>query len=182
MLYIHTALKPEAQAFVEKYKLKKKKLGQFTLFTNEHISLIISGLGILQTQEALQVFIKTHKLTSDDIFINVGICAASKKYNVGELLEIASVRYRSKTYPLKHPFTDPCITCVDTPISTSKYELVDMESFGFYTSLHDKIKQIYIFKVVSDHFEPQNVNKEDTKKLIFNAIDGINTIIKKATL
>ena len=46
MLYIVTALKPEAQAFIDKYKLIKTKLGLFSLFTNDDMMLIVSGVGI----------------------------------------------------------------------------------------------------------------------------------------
>ncbi len=178
MLYIHTALKPEAQAFVDKYKLTKKRFDQYSFYTNEHMSIIVSGVGIEQTQKALQILAENFSLTIDDIFINVGICAASHKYNIGELIEIASVQYKNKTYSFNEHLTTS-ITCVDTPKSTSEYEIVDMESYGFYKSLYTKTKNIYIFKVVSDHFEPYKVNKEDTKKLIFNAIDDINHILKQ---
>ena len=39
------------------------------------------------------------------------------------------------------------------------------------------IKNMYILKVVSDHFKPETITKDKTKALIFNAIDDINTII-----
>jgi hypothetical protein len=47
-----------------------------------------------------------------------------------------------------------------------------MESFGFYeaVSLSKAIKRFYIFKVVSDRFEPQTVTKEGTKKLLAEAL------------
>jgi hypothetical protein len=34
------------------------------------------------------------------------------------------------------------------------------------SSLSKAIKRFYVFKVVSDHFEPQTVTKDVTKKLI----------------
>ncbi len=46
-----------------------------------------------------------------------------------------------------------------------------MESFGFYEAVKE-IPNYHIFKVVSDHFEPKRVTKDDTKKLIFDAIDA----------
>ena len=177
MLYVHTALKSEAQAFVDRYKLTKRRLDQFTFYTNATMCVIISGIGIEQTQKSLGILTKYFPPASDDIFINVGICAASYKYTIGELIEVACVKHKDQTYTLKHHI-NTYINCVDTPQFTSEYEIVDMESFGFYTALKDKTQHLHIFKVVSDHFEPHKVNKEDTKKLIFNAIDAINNKIK----
>ena len=60
------------------------------------------------------------------------------------------------------------------------FELVDMEAYGFYDAVvhNPAIRNAYIFKVVSDHFEPKLITKEKTKALIFDKIDAINKIIK----
>jgi len=67
MIYIVTALKPEAQAFVDYYKLQKKRLGAFTIFHNEHISLIVSGLGVINARVATQTLINHFDISDDDI-------------------------------------------------------------------------------------------------------------------
>jgi hypothetical protein len=68
---------------------------------------------------------------------------------------------------------------VSEELSTPSYELADMESYGFYDAVihNPAIKSFHIFKVVSDHFEPQKVSKKQTKSLLFNLIDDINKII-----
>ncbi|MDQ7067501.1 MAG: hypothetical protein Q9M40_05775 [Sulfurimonas sp.] len=38
------------------------------------------------------------------------------------------------------------------------------------------IKTFHILKVVSDHFEPQTVTKENTKSLLFKVINDINKL------
>ena len=171
MLYIVTALKPEAQAFVDYYKnLKKEKLDNFTIFKNEKIILIISHLGVANARVATQTLINHFDITDDDIYLNIGICAASTNYEIGTLLEIGSINYKGIDYKLnmqkKH------ITCLDTEAINSEYDMVDMESFGFYDAVihNPAIKHFYIFKVVSDHFEPKSITKEKTKSLIFNKI------------
>ena len=70
------------------------------------------------------------------------------------------------------------ITCLDQEASTNSHEIVDMESYGFYNAvIHSPaIKNRYIIKVVSDHFEPHKVTKDKTKSLIFNVIDDINLL------
>ncbi len=93
------------------------------------------------------------------IILNIGICGASKKFEISELIKI--------------DFEKNILTCVDKPISSpNNYNAVDMESTGFIdaTSL---IKNRYMFKVVSDHFEPHMVTKDKTKKLIYDKIDEI---------
>lgn len=152
MLYIVCALKAEAQAFVDKYKLPKNK-------QNFQITLVVSGMGSKNMYEATQNIVKT--MRKNDTIINVGICGAVKKFSIGELIDAR----------------DENLTCVDSEISEDgKYELVDMESDGFIRATKE-IENKYIFKVVSDHFEPHKVTKEKTKSLIFNVIDDINNII-----
>ncbi|MCX6052253.1 MAG: hypothetical protein NTZ60_07030 [Campylobacterales bacterium] len=179
MTYIVVALKPEAQAFVEKYKLQKSSLGTFTTFISKNIILIISGLGVKNAMFATQTLINHFDITDEDIYINVGICGADKKYKIGSLIEIGAIEYENKIY-LLHQELPAILTCRDEEQKEAKYEIVDMESFGFYEAvIHSPaIKNIFIFKVVSDHFEPEKVTKEGTKSLIFNAIDVINSLIQ----
>ncbi|WP_457743285.1 hypothetical protein [Sulfurimonas sp.] len=177
MLYIVTALKPEAQAFVDYHKLKKSKLNTFTIFQNENIKLIISGIGVEKSRLATQTLINHFDITDDDIYLNAGICGASKEHKIGKLLEIGSLEYNKISYKTGD-FTHH-LTCMDEPSTTELYRLVDMESYGFYDAVihNPAIKKFYILKVVSDHFEPQKVTKEGTKSLLFNVIDDINTLI-----
>jgi len=176
MIYIVTALKPEAQAFVDFYKLKKSKLGNYTIFTNENITLIISGLGVINARHATQTLINHFDITDDDIYLNIGICGASREYEIGKLLEIGSITYQEINYIFKDKKE---IVCVDSEVSNNSYHIVDMESYGFYDAvIHSPaIKNFYIFKVVSDHFEPHKVTKDATKSLIFNVINDINSSI-----
>ena len=174
MIYIVTALKPEAQAFVDKYKLKKSKRDNYTLFQNENIRLIISGIGVNNARYATQTLINNFDITDDDIYLNVGICAAPPKHTLGELLEIGSITYRNITYIFdtdKHT-----ITCKDEEAASEEKTPVDMESFGFYDAVihNPAIKKFHILKVVSDHFEPHTITKEKTKSLLFNVINDIN--------
>ena len=178
MIYIITALKPEAQAFVDYYKLTKSKLSSFTLFSNANIKLIVSGLGVSNARNATQTLINHFDITDDDIYLNIGICGADKSYSIGTLIEIGTVVHQEQTYTHKKEKSE--ITCLDTQATSEVAKIVDMESFGVYDAvIHSPaIKNFYIFKVVSDHFEPHLVTKDATKALVFNAINNINTIIQ----
>ena len=178
MLYIVTALKSEAQAFVDKYKLTKMKLRDFSCFANDTIMLIVSGIGVNNAAHATQVLINHYDITNDDIYLNIGICGANSNYKIGTLLEIGNLTYNEKNINLNND-SQKTLTCLDSEMSENRYEIVDMESFGFYDAvIHSPaIKQFHILKVVSDHFEPSKVTKELTKSLLFNVIDDINVLI-----
>jgi len=140
MIYILVALKAEAQAFIDK-KIDAQ--------------IIVSGMGSKNMQKATQIVVD--KMNKDDKIVNVGICAASKNYKIGQLVD----GFKEK------------IVCVDEAVDDkNRYNIVDMESAGFLeASLH--VENRYIFKIVSDNFEPHTVTKDGAKKLIFNNIDKI---------
>jgi nucleoside phosphorylase len=179
LLYIVVALKPEAQAFVDKYKLKKSKLSNFTIFSSNDIILIISGLGVHNARSATQALINHKDITDDDIYLNVGICAAEQKHKIGSLLSVGSIFYEEEEYTFNEQNLQ--ILCSDTPIDKEISSPVDMESFGFYDAVihNPAIKNFFILKVVSDHFEPEKVTKEATKVLIFKQLEAITTILEK---
>ncbi|OIP53450.1 MAG: hypothetical protein AUK54_08940 [Helicobacteraceae bacterium CG2_30_36_10] len=146
MLYVITALKAEAQAFVEKFKLIEYK--------NENIALFISGIGKENMYNTTLKVLKSFQ--EDDKILNIGICGATTSYKIGQLIDARVEK----------------ITCVDYEVTQSEYSIVDMESAGFIEATKN-IKNSYIFKVVSDHFEPHAATKEKAKKLIFDKIDEI---------
>ncbi|MDT8338164.1 MAG: hypothetical protein RQ763_03075 [Sulfurimonas sp.] len=176
MLYIVTALKSEAQAFVEKYRLTKTNSHEYTVFEGEELRVIVSGVGVESAKKAASFLLKNFAVSDKDIFINVGICGANKEYNIGTLLAIGSIIHKDKSYSVS---TAPnAITCVDEEVSQDFYILADMESFGFYEAIKE-MQNYHIFKVVSDHFEPESVTKDATKKLILSAIDAMMREVRK---
>ena len=177
MIYIVTALKSEAQAFVDKFRLQKMNLATYTLYTNDAMRLIVSGVGVDNARLATQMLINTYDLSDEDIFYNVGVCAAPSHHPLGTLLNIGTVVYDGISYPFdKEGIT---LQCSDTPQNTPQntpLEIpVDMESFGFYDAVihNPAIKHFGIFKVVSDHFEPDTLSKDMVKSLLFQKIDEI---------
>ncbi len=147
MIYILVALKCEAQAFIEKFKLDSTK-------QNENISVVISGVGNLNMKNTASKIVS--KMREDDLILNVGICGASKNYSIGQLLDERDVE----------------LTSLDHEVDYTKYEVVDMESTGFKEATKG-VKNSYIFKVVSDHFDPKSVTKDLAKKLVYKRIDEI---------
>jgi len=175
MIYLVIALKPEAQAFVEKYKLQKTKLRDYTLFFNDVIRLIVSGVGVENAMRATQTLIDFYDIEATDSYINIGVCGAAQQYAIGELVEIGSIIYKDQEY-IVHSYLEAKLHCVLDEVDTQEsYALVDMESFGFYDAVRHSlaIKNFQIYKVVSDHFMPHTVTKDGTKKLIASVLDKI---------
>jgi len=173
MIYVVVALKSEAQAFVDLYKLQKSKLNSYILFSNDTFKLIVSGIGVENARLATQTLINHFDITDEDDYYNIGICGASLKYELGSLLQIGSLEYKEILYT--YDATKAKIICVDEEVSENRFEIVDMESYGFYDAVvhNPAIQNFYIYKVVSDHFEPYIVTKEKTKTLIFQALKEI---------
>jgi len=176
MIHIFTALKPEAQAFVDKYRLNKQKIDNYTTYSNEKMILIITGVGVANTKKACEFAIQKYKPTQNDIFINIGICGSKKDNPIGTLLKIGKLSYKTDDF-LVDENSQNRLTCIDYEATKETYDLVDMESYGFYDALYEKYNNLHIFKVVSDHFEPKTVTKEKTKSLIFNTIEDVFTAL-----
>ena len=170
------ALKSEAQAFVDRYRLQKTKLKEYKLFANKEFQIIVSGIGILNAKNATTALLSSFEITENDLILNIGICGADSSYEIGELIEISSIEYKENSYTLNNKNTK-IINCLDEEMSESRYKIVDMESYGFYEAAKG-MKNAYIFKIVSDHFEPKTVTKDRTKNLIFNQIDAIMKRVK----
>ncbi|MDQ7067537.1 MAG: hypothetical protein Q9M40_05965 [Sulfurimonas sp.] len=91
MIYLVIALRSEAQALVDKYRLTKTKLGKYLLYHDKTRTIIISGMGVSHAREATQTLINNFDISDEDIFVNIGICGAKKDYKIGSLLEIGEV-------------------------------------------------------------------------------------------
>lgn len=154
MTYLIFALKTEAQAFID------KKL---------NVNIVISGIGSRNIYNVTKNIVD--KMNKDDIIVNVGICGACDDFKIGDLLEV-----NPNTLKIDNRWT---LSCVDYEVGKiGKYDVVDMESTGFIDATKNTNNR-YIFKIVSDHFEPNKITKDGAKRLIFNKIDEIMRRIKR---
>ena len=185
MLYIVVALKSEAQAFVDTFKLQKSKLGNHLFFNHKDFKLIVSGVGSHNSRQATQTLLNHFDIEHNDIFINFGVCGA--KHPIGSFVLAQTLCYQEQCYPLPPTNTqEDCtlvtLTCLDEGCNTQGvYETVDMESFGFYDAVvhNPAIKQFYIFKVVSDNFQPHTLTKEGVKQLLFQKITPLFEFLRQ---
>ena len=182
MIVIVTATFSEAKALVEYFGLVQTQKKPFSIYKNDKILLIISGIGKVNSAIATTYAFSTYK--NIDNIINFGICGSSdKEKEIGSFWNIKSVidKDSDKKFILKKE--GEILWCHSKAIifPLSKKVLVDMESSGFLQAAKTFIntKNISIYKIVSDHLDikeklNENILKDIVKNSIFKMIYIIN--------
>lgn len=169
MILIHTALLSEAQAIIERYNLKLIRKNP-RIYKNHHLILIVSGIGKVPTLKNVPFLFQEFLI---DKVINIGIAGCNDlSVSIGELFCT-----NKNLKDIKHM---PLIT-VDKPQrnSTNGKFLFDMEAKYFEQIAKKNLdeKDIYIFKVVSDHLDDTILPKDFVKKLIADKLEEIENWI-----
>jgi nucleoside phosphorylase len=166
MTLIHTALLCEAQAVIEKYKLKLVQKNP-RIYTNEKIVLLVGGIGKENSLKNLEEIFKNYKISKA---LNIGIAGCSDtNISIGSLFCTNHNLPNIDHLPLQ---------TVDTPkVQQDEYHpstLYDMEGSYFLDVAKSYLneKDIFIFKVVSDYLDDTIPPKDFVKKLIQNSISS----------
>lgn len=185
MIYIVCALKSEAVPLIKKYDLKRaQEEKNFSIYKNENIQLVISGIGKLKSAAATAYLLKNSD--KNDFAFNIGVCAGGQKISkIGELFVAARIldNASNKLYfcntNFNHNLKSSMLTTYDLPQFSPKNGLCDMEASGFFVSalnfLHNK--NIFVLKAVSDHFSEEEFKKDEVCNLIEQNINGISDFI-----
>ncbi|RHX87607.1 phosphorylase [Leptospira stimsonii] len=169
MIFISTALFPEAKPLIESLELKiRREKSPFPIYQNETFSLIVSGIGKISSAMATSFLLSRleKEIQESSWIFNFGICGSPESFaNIGESFLIHKVTdYGSgkNVYPdilFKSPLKESPLVTVDKPVfekesSYHKNTLVDMEAFGFFQASRKFFTsdRIRIVKTVSDHF------------------------------
>ena len=164
MTYIVTALKSEAQPIIDFLNLTKKEDKNFPIFTNQDITLTVSGMGKINSAIAVTYIKPTNKI------INIGICGSSS-HKIGNLYKIKKIIDKSSQKVIHLNKDGETLTCVDTPQNNPnefKNTLVDMESFGFYQASSKFVEKenILLYKIVSDKISDTILTPKEVHDLI----------------
>lgn len=170
MTLIQTALLPEAQPLINFLKLKQDKSIQNLpkgnkLFIDEDKKylLIVSGIGKDNCKKSLAFIYENYKIEKA---INIGIAGCSDaKIKVGTLFCTNRLLANINFAP---------ITTVDIPLESDEdleTLLVDMEAKYFLEISKQNCKDIYCFKVVSDHLDIEIPKKSFVIEIIQNSLD-----------
>ncbi len=154
----------EAQPIIEFLNLTKKEDKNFQIFSNHDTTLIISGMGKINSAIAVTYIKPNNKI------INIGICGSSS-HKIGELYKIKKIIDKSNQKVIHINKDGETLTCVDTPQNNPnefKNTLVDMESFGFYQAARKFVKKedIELYKIVSDNISDTILTTKEVHDLI----------------
>ena len=172
----------EAKALIDFFNLVKSKDANFLIYKNENITLIVSGIGKINS------CIATSYLKADNLILNIGICASAyQNHKIGDIFQIDKIIDKSSTKVIHHKseqshFNTATITCCDTPQNDSKKfknTLIDMESFGFFkaSKKFTNSENIILIKVVSDKIKDDILTKKEVYELIFPHLASIKKIL-----
>ncbi len=184
MIYIFCAFETEARALIDVYKLVKIKTSPYSVYSNEAIELTVFGMGQEKAREACQNFLSQTRPAHDDVFINIGICAAQEGYKIGELVQIKSICDKNKYYellPRSSAIRQVSCFSASAPLNEpTQTDIAEMESLALFETFKEQFQpeNISFLKIVSDNFQPFVPKKKFVIELIQTNIKEIRTHIK----
>lgn len=200
MIYIYCALYCEAKTLIEKYKLVKEPDENsipFECFTNteEGITLVITGVGVIAASVAITSSCMKYKITDKDFIVNIGTCAAKnqdmkgKVYLCNKITDDATGRtfypdmlYRSNLSEAQLITLRKPLLIEDDSYSYSEYSnnytLYDMEGAGIWQSAiyFSSTDRIVFIKAVSD-IGDTHITQTQMDRTIESNFDEINKVI-----
>jgi nucleoside phosphorylase len=170
----------EATPLIKELNLKKID-SKFGIYKNKEYTLIISGIGKLNSAIATSHILSIDKF---DTILNFGVAGAKSDIEIGSIHlanKVIDNDIKKEYYPdilLSHNLNEVDITTFDTPVSSTDdfcTSLVDMECSAFFFSASKFLSpcKISAIKIVSDHCEPSSINKEFVNSIISNHIDKV---------
>jgi nucleoside phosphorylase len=191
MIKIVTAIYCEAKPIIDFFNLKRSNSDlNFNIYSNDSIELIISGVGSINSAIATTYFITKYKNTTN--IINFGVCGSTTtNLQIGSIFfinKISSSNFKKKYYPdilVKHDFPE-CSICSYNSVITNiseyhdlDYDLIDMESYTFYSAANKFIFQhnISVIKLISDYLDTKIVNPDFISSLIKQNIQSLSIYI-----
>ena len=175
MILIHTALLCEAQSFIEHYKLKKINSNP-KIYSNENLLIVISGIGKENTINSLTYIFNNYIISKA---FNIGIAGCNDLKVPISTLFCTNKIIKNIEYTKLISVDSPKIA-ENTILEQSKEKILyDMEGNYFFDYIASKLdlKDIYIFKIISDHLDEKILPKDYIKLLIKKNIITINKYI-----
>jgi hypothetical protein len=159
MILIHTALLCEAQSFIEYYKLNKINSTP-KIYANDKIIICISGIGSRNTISSLNYVFTNYTINKA---LNIGIAGCNNiNIAIGSLYCTNQRIKEIENLPL---ITSDKVVTNSNALATSLYDM-EGKYFDEITSKYLQQKDIYIFKIVSDHLSSEILQKDFIKNII----------------
>ena len=188
---IITALRDEAEPFIDHFKLAKdKNQSDLRVFNDENCSLLITGVGVDQVKSTLPVFLERIPDFDNVVLFNVGIAGGHPdNTEIGEVYPVNKVTNDEThdkyflTIPEKNEFDTMFLMTVAKGITAGHvgYEgLVDMEAAIIIAKAisYLNIDKIAVIKVVSDHMDIAEWSSLDVCEIIRSKLDSICALME----
>lgn len=184
MITLITAIKPEANAVLAAFPMKKKDFSSFSLYESESgsLRLLITGSGKLSAAMAVTAYLTRYTPSADDLFCNLGICGGVSGDFIGNgyfCVSLTEATTGKSLYPelYTHPFPEARLITSDVPVtdvsgcsepSGNLPLLFDMEAYGVATALFGIVmpSRCFFYKVVSDACNGSFPSAEDVTGLL----------------
>ncbi len=191
MVFIATALYIEAKPLIEYFGLKKDVENRyFQVFKNEEITLVVTGVGKVNSSIAVSHAATRYLCDPQSFIINLGVCGSKdidekigNIYLISKIIDNETHKNYIPDILIDHPFDESDIETFnyvvkDKGLMTAR--LCDMEASGFYqaASKFFETHRIYILKIVSDSTDFEGVSKDKIYKLIKNKVKELDEFIK----
>lgn len=180
MKIIVCAIFSEAKALIEKFDLKQTEKKPFLIYENDTISLIISGMGKINSAIATTYIAKDKKIES---ITNIGICASNDiTKKIGSLCHIRSIVEAATGKKTVLNTEGEVLYTFDDVVQNKKDLkrdiLIDMEGYGFYKASKNLTKKenIKIYKIISDHLDTFYITNDFIYELVKKCINESNLI------
>lgn len=189
MIYIFTAIYPEAKALISLLGLKKEPVnGKYQQYADNknQIRLIIMGAGSMAAAISVSHICTKYNIGNQDMIIHIGTCGIFSTNNYQNNVYICNKIIEAQTgktfYPdilYRHDFLESAILTLPVLYTKNKEKfdkypniadcminakniLIDMEAAGVYQASIQYVgtQRIIILKIVSDNGEPQKVTPE----------------------
>lgn len=179
MIYIVCATSIEATPLIEAYSLHKTFHTPLSVYTNDSMRLVITGVGPDNAHMAAGFLMGAFDITPYDICINVGIAAALDTIPLGSVVLAHTVTTDNKRpiymhTPFEHDYKPVALFSSSVPLKSpvDTKSCVDMESYYLVQHLQKvfKLSRIVVLKVISDHFKPDTITKTYVKVLMHKVV------------
>ena len=175
------ALASEASPVIEHFGLELMTTQPFKIYSRANTRLIISGIGKIHCQAAVEFMSDQHDHLNRSIWINYGI-AGHRELNLGTAVvadKVSSADEGTVWYP-SLLFDVPCrtgeITTFNAPITTYPNDACcEMEASGFLTAASRIAPNelCHVLKIISDNQKTgiENINRGFIETQIRNNLD-----------
>ncbi|MCH9634204.1 MAG: hypothetical protein S4CHLAM7_09490 [Chlamydiae bacterium] len=188
MINLVIALLSEARPLINHYQLKQTEKEPYSIYENDQMRLVLSGIGKLNAACAVTSLIHLRPITQDECWLNIGL-AGHPSYPLGSACLVSKVSdwtLRRVFYPaftFEAPGNRAPLISLDQPSQNYLEDtLYDMEAFGYYFAAIKYVlsEKIHSYKIISDNKKNpfHQITKEKTEHYITNHIEPIDKLIQ----